>query len=407
MQVPVGSSGTCAVTSTIVVPDGYYGVFRADSRVHSELDTGDSATYSLTSNSQTGNALVHGPSSDDLEFTHYYATGLASGPTAFTGDATIDASGVDPSFYGEYDSVDLLLAYTTKQQQQDSIDLIGLQQLAISTHLDETATLLTGGDLPLEGANEFRVLGAVGSGTLGVTGRYNLADGFSLLGGASIVDFGVPGGNASGVLAAGAARFVQPGSDEFRLMGEAGVQAAGLGLSFSRHYEDGSTVGTDATGSGFGVLASVYAKGGVLWAPDAYDAVLFAGTVKQGALGIGSFSEADSNANPNLFAADFSNTAQNFTTVKVGADWTRKLTSNLDLTASLAAGAATGSGATAEVFGIGTVNGHAQSTFFAEYGLRVGWDVAQGARADGFIAGSTGTNIGTHAQIGAGYSFSF
>jgi hypothetical protein len=53
------------------------------------------------------------------------------------------------------------------------------------------------------------------------------------------------------------------------------------------------------------------------------------------------------------------------------------------------------------------VTGSAQSVVFTEYGLRLGWDVAQDARLDGFIQGTTGAGIGTHAQIGAGYHQTF
>lgn len=408
MQVPVtDGTGSCAVAGAIQVPIHTYGVFRADSRVHSELDTGNTATYSLTSNGQTGTATVTGPSSDNLFFSHKYATGFTSSATAFSGTATIDTTGTDSSYYGEYDSIDLLMGFTTQTQQDDSFDLIGLQQLGIATHLDETAGLLTGGNQALEGPDSVTVLGGAGSYTLGAAGRYNLAEGFSLLGGASIVNFGEPGASASGLLAAGALRFVQPGHGDVRYMGEVGVQLAPLGLSFSRHYEDGTPAGTDATGSGTGVLAAIYAKGGVIWSPDDTDTVLFSATVRQGMLGIGSFVEDDPDTNPNLFAADLSGTSQSLTSIKTGADWTTKLAPTVDLTASLAVGAAWGSGASGTVFGVGAVSGAPQSTVFAQYGLRAGWDLSPQSHVDGFIAGSSGTGIGTHAQIGADYRMSF
>jgi hypothetical protein len=409
--VGVPGTLTCSIVSDVEVPTGYYGVFKADARGNAHLeDTTDSATLSVNAFSKTGSASVTGIADDDVGFTTYYATGLTGSPTAFTGTATVTttiSTGSDPSGLVSLDSVDLLMGYTTLAHQEDSLVTIGLQQLAVSTHLDETAGLLTGANQPLEGANEFSLIGGYGSYTLGAAARYNLAEGFSLLGGASIVNFSVPGGSASGLLAAGAVRFVQPGSDEMRLMGEAGAQVAGLGLSFSRHYEDGTTAGTDATGSGSGLLGSIYIKGGVLWSPDTDNSVLFSATLKQGALGIGSFIEDDPDTNPNLFAADLSGTSDDFTTVKAGADWTTKLGPSVDLTASLAVGAAYGSGASADVFGVGTVRSGPVSTVFAQYGLRAGWDVAPGSRIDGFLAGSTGTNIGTHAQIGAAYHVSF
>lgn len=96
-----------------------------------------------------------------------------------------------------------------------------------------------------------------------------------------------------------------------------------------------------------------------------------------------------------------------FTTVKVGADWTTQLAADVDLTTSLAVGSTMGSGAAADVFAVGTVTGSPQSTLFAEYGLRLGWEPNPNSRIDGFVLGSTGSGIGTHAQIGAAYHQSF
>lgn len=404
-----GSPGglSCSITSTIQVPTGYYGVFKADARgsVHQE-NSADSGVLSVDAFSKTGSATVTGATDQDVEFTTYYATGLTSTPTGFDGTATAAIAGTDANAMDSLDSVDLLMAYTTQAQQNDSFSIIGLQQLALATHLDETGGLLIGGNQPLEGPNEIGLIGGVGSYTLGVTGRFNLAEGFSLLGGASIVDFAAPGTSAHGVLAEGAIRYVQPGNQEFRLMGEVGGELAPLGVTFSRHYEDGFA-GTDASGSGDALLGSLYAKGGVLWSPTADDDLLFSATLKQGAFGIGSFVEDDPDTNPNLFAADLSGTSQSITLVKVGTDWTHKLGQGADLTASLAVGAASGSGATGTVFGVGAVTGAAQTTYFADYGLRVGWELAPGSRVDGFVAGSSGTGIGTHAQVGADYRMSF
>ena len=145
-----------------------------------------------------------------------------------------------------------------------------------------------------------------------------------------------------------------------------------------------------------------------MWAPNADNDVVFSATLKQGTLGIGSMAEDDPSDRPNLFSADYSEDPSSFTTVKGGVDWTAKLMPELDLTASLALGAAfANNGAKATIFGVGTVTGASASTLFAEYGVRLGWIRTPASRIDTFITGSTGPGIGTHAQIGAEYHLEF
>lgn len=412
LDVPVPGSATCSVVSTIVVPDGYYGVFKADSRGTALLDTGDTATNSLVGtgplSGQSSGKGIAGIADEPMDFSGYYAVGLASGDTPFSADASVVTTGSSAGTQSTYDSLELLVGYTTLASQQDSLGEIGIQQLGLATHLDATAGLLTGANQPLEGDNEIELLGGVGSYTFGVAGRYNLAEGFSLLGGASIVNLAMPGAGASGVLAAGALRFVQPGADEFRYFGEAGVQVAALGLNFSRHYDNGKTANYAATASGDGLLGGAYVRGGALWAPNADNDVVFSATLKQGALGIGGMVEDDPNGSPNFFSANYSHTGLSFTTIKGGVDWTTRLAAQWTLAASLGVGTAfANGGASANVFGVGTVTGAAPSTLFAEYGLRLGWTPTAHSRIDGFVAGSAGTGIGAHTQIGAAYHLNF
>ncbi|MEO9227511.1 MAG: hypothetical protein ABI216_00980 [Devosia sp.] len=407
LGVTGGGTDSCELTgvSNILPVAGAdkFVVYKVTSRGFNALNDGDRSTYTVSSNGQTKIVVRQGETFDDFTVEQYFTAG--QGPTNFAGTFALDLP-VDGET--DIDSLDFLVGYTTLASQQNSLNEIGLQQLGIATHLDATAGLLTGANQPLEGDNEIGLLGGVGSYTVGVTGRYNLAEGFSLLGGASIVNFGMPGASASGVLAAGALRFVQPGASEFKYFGEAGLQVASLDLNFSRHYDNGTTANYAATASGDGLLGGVYARGGVLWAPNVDNDVLFSATLKQGALGIGNMAEDDPSSSPNLFAADYSKTNTSFTTIKGSVDWTAKLTPSVDLTASLGVGTAFGNGgATANVFGVGTVTGAAQSTLFAEYGVRLGWTPTEDTRIDGFVTGSTGTGIGTHAQIGAAYHLKF
>lgn len=307
------------------------------------------------------------------------------------------------------DEIILTMGWTTMSEQKDSFNQIGQQQLGLVTHLDGMSTLLTGGNLSLEGADEVAVMGGFGSYMVGVTGRMNLADGFSLLGGVSLVDFAMPGAGASGINGALAVRYVEPAGSAMRMFGEAGAQVGALNMNLSRSYYDSLTFSDDydATSTGSGLLGAIYVRGGVLLEPMADNEVVISASLKQSALGLSDFTEADPDANPNFFVADLNGSTTTVTTIKTGVDWTTKLTDEVDLTASGHVGAAFGSGVSGEVFGVGTVTGDAQSTLFAQYGLRLGWELAPGSKIDGFVQGTTGTNIGTHAQVGAAYRLSF
>jgi hypothetical protein len=240
---------------------------------------------------------------------------------------------------------------------------------------------------------------------LGGNVRYNLSDGFSLLAGVSLIDQGAGGAHYTGVLGAAALRYVEPGAASQRFFGEAGFDAAGLGMSFSRTYTD-STGTQTVTGAGNGVLGAIYVKGGLLFTLDETNEVALSATAKQNFVGFGDYRETVSGGN--LFAADLSGQTAGFTTLKLGADWTTALAADLDLTAHLGVGTTIANQATtAYILGGGTVAGTTASTIFADYGLGLGWHVTPDSTIEGFLQGSTGTNIGTHAQIGAAFRMTF
>lgn len=411
-RVTSGSDETCAVTSTsAAVPAGHFGVFRQRMQGFAALDSGDTAVFRLDSNGDLVAYEVNGEYFDNVDFLRYTATGLVDVDTAYTADLTVDLNGASSlDAEAQLDTLDVLVGYTTLADQEDSLDLVGLQQLALITHLDGNATLLRSGD-QLVGEDELGLLGSYGSYNFGATARYNLADGFSLLGGVSLFGLGAEGANANGVLATGAIRYVDPTGATVRFFGEGGFEAAGMGLTLSRDYDAGSG-DIEAGGSGTGALGAAYIRGGVLWEPDANNQVVLSASVKQSVLGLFSFVEDDSDTDPNLFAADYSGQSTSVTTIKTGVDWTTQLSHDLDLTASGAVGAAFGSGASANIFGVSeftgeAVTGAAQSVVFAQYGLRLGWTPTTDTRVEGFVQGTTGTGIGTHAQIGAAYKLQF
>lgn len=409
--VAAGDLEACNVTSPVSVPAGHYGVFRQRVQGFAALGPDDEAVFTLNSNGDVVSQTVRGEF-EDVDFTRYTATGLVGAETSYSADITVDMQGASAlDAEATMDTLDLLVGYTTLEDQEDALDAVGLQQLGMIVHLDGNASQLRGGDQRLEGENEVAVLGSYGSYNFGATARYNLADGFSVLGGVSLFSLGAEGADAAGVLATGAIRYVDPTGATVRFFGEGGFEAAGLGLSLSRTYDAGSG-DIAASGSGTGLLGAAYVRGGALWEPNSNNQVVLSASLKQSVLGLSSFVEDDSDTDPNLFAADYSGLGTSVTTIKTGIDWTTQLSHDLDLTASGAVGAAFGSGAAANIFGVSeftgeAVTGAAQSVVFAQYGLRLGWTPSPGTKLDGFVQGTTGTGIGTHAQIGAAYRMSF
>lgn len=371
------------------------------------VEPGDTATLTVEQRGFSDSTQIEG----DLAGFEFETFAGKDGDGNIAATTTLTVNSTSDTNEAVIDTLDYLrFATMTRDDAEESVDEIGLARAGLVTHLDATANLLTGANLALEGGDEFGVIGGLGSYMFGGTVRYNLAEGFSVLGGVSIFDMGAGGADAHGVLGAAAIRWVQPDATGFRLFGEGGVQGAGMSMSFSRSYDyEEDNVGpatASASGSGDGLLGAGYLRGGVLIEPDQNNQIVLSASVKQSVLGISNYLEEVSADNP--FAADLSGTQASFTTVKAGVDWTTKLAVDVDLTASGAIGSTMGNtGTAAYIFGGGDVVGTPQSALFVEYGARVGWMPTADARLDGFAAGSTGVGIGTHAQVGAAYHMSF
>ena len=129
-------------------------------------------------------------------------------------------------------------------------------------------------------------------------------------------------------------------------------------------------------------------------------------SLKQNWLGMGNYAEDVSNKN--YFAASLADTSAGFTTVKLGVDWTSTLSPDVSVTAHGAIGTTIANqNTTAMMMGGGEVTGEGYSTIFAEYGLGLAWQISSNETVEGFVQGSSGDGIGTHAQIGAGYRMKF
>lgn len=401
----VGNNGTCAPSFNAHKnapndPD-VFEVYSSDIRGDSAF-AGDKVKLTVTTNGRTYTKTFQ--SGDSPLMTHYIGKEADGKLKSKIVMEITDPE--DPSTESFIDSIDYGIAGTmTRTQAEASLTGLGNAETAMVTHLGATSSLLTGGNMTLEGGNEVRALGGVGSFMLGGNVRYNISDGFSVLAGVSIVDQGAAGARYTGGLGALALRFVEPNDAPRRLFGEAGVDGGILRMSFSRTYTDSSGTQT-VTGVGTGGLAGVYLRGGMLFELDDSNEIVLSATAKQSFVGFGDYREAVSAGN--LFAADLSNQIAGFTTAKLGADWTTALAADLDLTAHLGVGTTIANQRTsAYILGGGTTTGGFANTVFAEYGASLAWHVAPQSTVEGFIQGSSGTNIGTHAQIGAAYRMTF
>lgn len=402
----VGNPGTCAPTfaahSNLPNDPNLFEVYSADYRGDILPSLDDQGEITVEANGRTSTGTF--TSGDNPVFTHFIGK-EADG--TLSSDITVRISNAtDPATEAFIDSVDYLRAGTmTRADAEASLAELGSGQASLVTHLDATSWLLGGGTMGLEGPDEVRVLGGVGSYMLGGNARFNLSDGFSLLAGVSLVDQTAGGAGYTGALGKVGLRFVEQAPATARLFGEVGVDVAALNMRFSRTYT--SSTGTQTvTGAGNGGLGALYLTGGMLFELDSSNQIALSATAKQSMLGFGDYRETVSAGN--LFAADLSNQMAGFTTLKVGADWTAELTEELSLTAHVGLGTTIANQATsAYILGGGTTTGASASTVFAEYGLGLGYEVMPGSTIEAFVQGSTGTNIGTHAQVGAAFRMAF
>jgi hypothetical protein len=268
---------------------------------------------------------------------------------------------------------------------------LATDQTAMVTHLGATAELLTGGTQPTEGGNEVGLIGGYGSAMLGVVGRYNLAEGFSLLSGVSLIDQAAGATTSRGVVGAVAVRYVDPSINTFRPFAEGGLVLGGFQTT---HVNVAAAVPTG--------LASVYAKGGAIFdlAPEAR--VSLFGTITETALSTAGFTQTFP-----AFSVNVPAQVGYFTTAKATTAITYDITPDVDLTAEASVGTVIShTGITATIPGLGTVSA-SQNNSFMQYGARIGWKPTDALRLEAFAQGTTGPDIGTHHMIGAGAKFQF
>lgn len=348
---------------------------------------------------------------DGSVYTHYIGSGLNG---KIQSDITLSVPFYDSDLYtgddplAELGAVDYVeAARTTLAEVDASVGRLALGMTSVVTHLGTTSRLLTGVNQPFERPDSIGLIGAVGSGTFGVTAHAGLGDGFSVDAGGAWTSHSVDGSGVSGGLASANLRYSAPGYDSFQPYAQIGVTAApGLQMSFSRSYDDNTEDGAAASSSTSGSLYGVEIEGGVMLAPDPDNQIVFSATLGHSWLGVDAFSETMSE--DNLFAASMDDQTLDFSTIKAGAAWTTNLTPELDLTLHGGVGRTIApDSVAANVMFVGDVDVAGRDESFAEYGARLGWAVTDAITADAFVLGTTGELSGTHVQAGSALRIRF
>ncbi len=403
----IPSSQSCAVTASLEIPTGAVGYYRVDNRGFYFHPTGETTESTIDPDDFPTETETYSDEVDNFTHTAYYS----SGPRAsFEGDVGLELTGdVDSEAEAGLDTTDIAVFYTWEDELQASIDALAGGQSALVTHISSTAELLTGGNKPVDvQGSEVGILGGRGSYMFGVAGHYSIADGFSLLGGVSLIDQSAGGASGTGILGALAVRYVDPvQTSGFRLFGEGGLNFAALSTTFSRSYLTNLSVDpltVDSTTSA--AFGSAYVRGGVIVDVDSQNQVLLSTSVQQTGLGIAGYTEELTPLNP--FPLTVEDQTAWFTVLRANAAWTTELSPELDLTANVGVGATIAhTPVNAEVAFVGDFAGTPQSTAFVDYGLRLGWMPTADLTVDVFAQGSTAMNGGTHAQIGSGLRMKF
>lgn len=400
-------SRACGVVIPVQRPADSIGIYKIDYRGGLQLAAGQIAHFTVTPaiGSVLG-ATFEGENQGDFLLSQLVGSGRDNA-LALNLMLDLEAQQLGDAFAG-LDSADVIIVdYARLTSVKTSIDKLAAERASVAAHLGGTADLLLGFLAPVQGENDASLLASGGS-LIGATGHYAIDDGLSLLAGGAYFNQSVGGADASGFpLLAAALRYVQPEVQAIHLFAEGGIWGApDMNMHFSRQYQN--RLGrVDSGGDASGTALGIYARAGIIYAPNAANEISFSGTVAQDWLRVGSYAEIGSAGN--LFTARIGKGTSSTTSAKATAAWTSAVSSTLDLTLSAALGRTFGYGrkVTATVDWVGPLDGHAGNFAFAEYGARVGWKFSSRATVEAFMFGMTGRTIGTNAQYGGSVKLSF
>lgn len=377
----------CEVTVPLVgVPKGTIAVYNAvyDGYVYLQ-NSGSEANVNIDqSNGDDFSEQYDGDYDDSVSYIGMVAS---NGDSTIRARTTVDLTDADPDDAAGIDSADYA---------EIGRITLGTDEMAIVTHLGASSELLTGADQPLEGADYVGVFGGVGSAMFGGTGRFNMGEGISILGGLSIIQQGYETSSTSGVVGSVAVRYVQPGVTSFRPFVEGGVTLAGLNTTFIDALPADTSTNM--------LLGAVHVRGGVEMPIDEINTVTLGVSAQESALGVDGYVLTDGGP----FTATMPDQVGQFTKLKASASLRSQITPEIDVEATGAVGALIAhSDVVANVDGLGTVTARAPTSLFVEYGVRGGYNLSDSTRVEGFVQGSSSTDYGTHAQVGAAFKMTF
>lgn len=359
-------------------------VYSADFRGSMFLTNDDETSVSVEHNGTSDDVPFTGPR-DNLEADYTFSTVVATHDGKVTTTGIVDMSGATG---GEDD----LGSIDAADYAEIGRITLPTDESSIIAHLGGSATLLTSAQ-PISEDNSISFFGGIGSAMLGANGQYNLGQGFSLLGGAALIEQGYSTVGVQGVIGSLAVRYVEPGLSTFRPFAEGGATLGGLGLTFTDPGKTTTTAG----------LASVYARGGVETALDSQTTATLSASLEESLLGVGGY-----DLSTKSFSATLAGQSGRFTVAKAEASIHHQFTDTIDASASAGVGVLFAHDVvTANIGGLGNVTQAPPSQLFVDYGARLGWAFAPSSKLEGFVQGSTTTDLGTHVQVGAAFTQKF
>jgi probable HAF family extracellular repeat protein len=347
----------------------------------------------------------------------FTALGVSGDGRFISGEAHFDSVDPDPLIVNHYilcyadAATDIPTcpagAITTPDSQTSSLGDVETTHAGVVNHTGATAGMLLGSTDPMEGPSSATALGAIGSLTVGVKGRYAIGDGLTILGGIAYSDFDAAGLRVGGALiAATGLRFVFPAEGRVRPFVEAGAWGSPqMNLAITRTYMNGAGTAT-GTGTTTGSIGSLYVKGGVIWTASEADEIALSGTAAVNLLSLAGYTEAAGATNP--FPATYSAINDVTTSIKATIAWTHEINERIDLTLSASLGETFGiDPVTATVAGAGALTSPGGNYAFGELSARIGYKVSDDMTVSGFLAASMTQNGGTHVQAGIGVTLKF
>jgi len=330
-----------------------------------------------------------------------YVTAVSGGTTPSSGPGILLLSGSLRS------GAALVEQFISVKQISTSFAALATAQESLMVAARPLADALLGEDGPLDVPNQAGARFALGSALGGANGRYHLTRDLTLLAGAGYAQTSGAVHDDGGAILALALRYEAPASLAIRPFGEVAFWTMpGHGLRFTRTYTD-SVGGGAGVGATTGSLFDASVRVGVAVRPDPEDEVDVSLAAGPEWLSIAGYSEAASAANP--FPASMAGGTASIVVGDARLVWTHRIGR---VAFSLLGGVAHGfdpqSGPNGVVAGAIAASAGLPRGTWAEFGLRIGWQVTTHLDLSAFTDGTAGDNgLGHAIHAGGGFDYRF